>query len=190
MTKAEIRQEMLQRRRAMSAEDKQLWDRQIFQRAHKDRSFQVADRVHVFRSSSEEIDTWPFIEYAWGIGKEVYCPRVVGDAQLKHVRVRRSTTWSVGAFGILEPIAEDPTDILSEDDLGTLDAVIVPLLAFDARLHRLGYGKGFYDAFLASTSARRIGIGYEFQKVSALPEESHDQVLDAVATNERWYQGR
>ena len=190
MTKAEIRRDMVERRRSITAEEKQLWDRQIFQRAHKDKAFQLARRVHVFRSTAEEIDTWPFIEYAWGIGNEVYCPRVTTEGTLKHIRVRRSTQWVEGAYGILEPIADSPSDILADTELATLDAVIVPLLAFDSSGHRLGYGKGFYDGFLASTPARRIGIAYEFQRMSALPAEPHDQPLDIIATNERWYQGR
>lgn len=187
MTKTEIRREMQERRRAIGSDDKLLWDRQIFQRAHKDRAFQIAERVHVFRSTPEEIDTWPFIEYAWGIGADVYCPRVTAGGQLEHVRVRRSSQWVEGGFGILEPIAESNADILSIKELDTLGAVVVPLLAFDRTGHRVGYGKGMYDGFLAATSARRIGIGYEFQRVASLPTEDHDQPLHAIATNERWY---
>ena len=177
-------------RRSILPDDKALWDRQIFQRAHKDRAFQLATRVHVYRSTPEEIDTWPFIEYAWGIGKDVICPRVAPDGTLHHVRVDRSTTWREGSFGILEPEPAQDTDVLSVAEIRTIDAVIVPLLAFDAAGHRLGYGKGYYDRFLQHCTGRRIGIAYEFQRVPLVPTDPHDVPLDVIATNERWYQGR
>ncbi len=190
MTKSEIRTQMREKRRSIAPDDKALWDRQIFQRAHKERAFQVAKRVHVFRSTPEEIDTWPFIEYAWGIGKEVVSPRVDPDGTLRHVRIGRATEWTEGPFGILEPEPSHPRDVLVDEDVRTIDAVIVPLLAFDAKGHRLGYGKGYYDGFLSRCQGRRIGIAYEFQRIPLVPTEPHDVQLDVVATNERWYQAR
>ena len=72
-------------------------------------------------------------------------------ADLRHIRVHRTTTWKTGSFGIQEPSPLREEDVLASADLDTLDAVIVPILAFDPQGHRLGYGKGYYDRFLAST---------------------------------------
>lgn len=64
------------------------------------------------------------------------------------------------------------------------DVVIVPLLAFDDTLHRLGFGGGWYDRFLASQSiALKIGLAYESQYAAMLPVESHDIPLDLVVTD-------
>ncbi len=66
------------------------------------------------------------------------------------------------------------------------DALIVPLVAFDAALNRLGYGGGFYDRTLARLRARRptraIGFAYAAQQADSLPVEPTDEPLDAVAT--------
>lgn len=63
------------------------------------------------------------------------------------------------------------------------DVVLVPLLAFDARGHRLGYGGGYYDRTLAGLPTRfAIGCGYAAQQVETVPTGPHDIPLDAVAT--------
>jgi 5-formyltetrahydrofolate cyclo-ligase len=83
-----------------------------------------------------------------------------------------------GRYGIAVPPESEAT---IEPDI-----VLVPLLAFDRRYCRLGYGGGFYDRTLAELRARRpilaIGLAYALQEVPILPAASFDQPLDAVAT--------
>lgn len=68
------------------------------------------------------------------------------------------------------------------------DAIIVPMLGFDASLHRLGYGGGYYDKFLAEQSgAKKIGVCYELGKVDQLPSEPHDVALDIIITESHTY---
>lgn len=63
------------------------------------------------------------------------------------------------------------------------DALIVPLVAFDANLFRLGYGGGFYDRTLAGLpGAYALGLAYADQRAESLPLEPTDHPLDAVAT--------
>ncbi|MBS7741091.1 MULTISPECIES: 5-formyltetrahydrofolate cyclo-ligase [unclassified Chelatococcus] len=64
--------------------------------------------------------------------------------------------------------------------------LLVPLVAFDRRGYRLGYGRGFYDRVVARLKAAgplaTIGLAYAMQEVPAVPTEPHDQPLDYVAT--------
>ena len=64
------------------------------------------------------------------------------------------------------------------------DFLLVPLLAFDRRGHRLGYGAGFYDRTLAALPAGRyaLGVAYAAQEVPEVPAGPTDVALDAVAT--------
>ena len=84
-----------------------------------------------------------------------------------------------GAFGTLIPA--DGAWIEPE-------VLIVPLLAFDARGYRLGYGGGFYDRTLQGLRAKRttVAIGYAFaaQQVAEVPTDHHDQRLDAIVTEQ------
>ncbi|WP_298213709.1 5-formyltetrahydrofolate cyclo-ligase [Acidocella sp.] len=70
-----------------------------------------------------------------------------------------------------------------EGEALTPEVLLVPLLAFDARGHRLGYGGGYYDRSLAALPrALAIGCAYAAQEVAELPAEPTDMPLDAVAT--------
>jgi 5-formyltetrahydrofolate cyclo-ligase len=81
-----------------------------------------------------------------------------------------------GAYGIPEPHADWP--------VVQPRVLLVPLLAFDAHGHRLGYGGGFYDRTIANLGEplRTIGVAYAGQEVDVLPREPHDYPLDAVVT--------
>lgn len=83
-----------------------------------------------------------------------------------------------GRFGIREPAA---------DAAAVVPAVLfVPLLAFDRRGHRLGYGAGYYDRTLAGLRAcgavLAVGVGFAAQEVDAVPHGPYDQPLDWVVT--------
>lgn len=66
------------------------------------------------------------------------------------------------------------------------DALLMPLVAFDTTLARLGQGGGHYDRWCAAHPAtRRIGMGWTVQQVDAVPTDSHDMPLDAVITEQQ-----
>jgi hypothetical protein len=63
------------------------------------------------------------------------------------------------------------------------DLVIVPVLGFDRRGFRLGYGGGYYDRFLAKNNCKQvIGLAYSFSELDTFPNEPHDQKLDKIIT--------
>lgn len=85
-----------------------------------------------------------------------------------------------GAHGTMEP---------EDSGLTTPTTLWIPLLAFDRRGHRLGYGGGYYDATLAflrriHPALYTVGIGFAFQEVECLPSEAHDVMLDMIVTDQ------
>lgn len=188
MKKSDARTEALRRRRAIDADRRQLLDMLVFERAHKFRPFQLADVVHVFRSTDDEIRTLPFIEYAWGIGKSVFVPVSDPSTQtLRHVQIDRQTVWTAGAYGILEPVITPDSNVVGASFFGSNAAIVVPVVAFDGSRRRVGYGKGYYDKFLSESAAPTVGIAYECQKFPRIEFEEHDVVLTAIATDHTWY---
>jgi 5-formyltetrahydrofolate cyclo-ligase len=80
-------------------------------------------------------------------------------------------------FGMLEPAANQPVV-----EPATIDVVLVPGVAFDWHGGRLGFGGGYYDRFLPTTPAVRVGIAFDECVADALPCGEHDQHMDWVAT--------
>ncbi len=121
-----------------------------------------------------EIDVRALLVALVGRGHRVGLPVTPArGAGLSFRRWRPGAGLRAGRFGTLEPVTEEavvPTVLL------------VPLLAFDRRGRRLGYGGGYYDRTLADTGALGIGCGFAVQEVDRVPTETHDCVLDAVAT--------
>ena len=104
-----------------------------------------------------------------------------GSRILQFARWTDQSEMTSGKFDILEP---------AEKGYITPDIVLVPLLAFDRKGHRLGYGGGYYDATLAALRAEHtiiaVGLAYAQQAcLFNLPTEPHDQKLDWVITPER-----
>lgn len=108
------------------------------------------------------------------------CLPTVTEAELilKFLKWTPEDVMVKGPHGILEPMGGE---VLQPDVL------IVPLVAFDRRGYRLGYGGGYYDATIAHLRAQNpalqtIGVGYSFQEVAELPHEEHDMALDIIVT--------
>jgi len=113
--------------------------------------------IHCFLPihSKGEINTTPIIQYCWKNNINVVVPvSNFEDGTLKNAEFRSHTKTKQTKNNITEPI--DP--IWKNND--NIDIVITPLLAFDPKGYRVGYGKGFYDRFFASLhkDAKRIGI--------------------------------
>jgi 5-formyltetrahydrofolate cyclo-ligase len=128
-----------------------------------------------YHALPDEADPALLLERLVELGCHVAYPRVVGKgAALEFHRVPDGEVLAPGAFGIHEPMDTWPR--------ATPQLLLVPLLAFDAAGHRLGYGGGFYDRTIALLRVPAIGIAYAGQQVPALPADDHDMVLDAVLT--------
>jgi 5-formyltetrahydrofolate cyclo-ligase len=136
--------------------------------------------VSGFWSIRSEIDVRPLMQaLAAATGADLAMPVVVARGRpLLFRRWQAGMALVAGPFGTVHP-AE------SESALAP-DLVLVPLLAFDRRRHRLGYGAGFYDRTLAGLRAggpvTAVGIAYAAQEVDAVPVGDHDQLLDLVLT--------
>ncbi len=105
---------------------------------------------------------------------------------LKFAKWEKDAPLREGAYKIHEPMVNEKTEWLEPD------IVVVPLIAFDRKGHRLGYGAGHYDATLDDLRQKKdvlsVGIAFAEQLVLfPLPAEDHDQPLDLVITPERVY---
>lgn len=130
-----------------------------------------------YHALPEEADPAALLERLVELGCHIAFPRVAARGQpLEFHRVPDGEMLAPGVFGIHEPLDHWPRV--------TPDILLVPLLAFDASGHRLGYGGGFYDRTLEKLAVPAIGIAYAGQEAASLPHEAHDRTLDMVLTEQ------
>jgi 5-formyltetrahydrofolate cyclo-ligase len=127
----------------------------------------------------DEIDPLPAMLALSGLGYRVAAPVI--EARGRPLAFRSWTpggTTVTGPFGVPVPAAGETVEP---------DVLLVPMLAFDRRGHRLGYGGGFYDRTIAGLRARReiaaIGFAYADQEMPEVPDSEHDMRLDAIVTD-------
>lgn len=162
MTKADLRREALARRHALSEAEVAQRSAALWQQLSA--QFPVAEWLwlHVFLPipRQHEPDTWALIRQLWQErpALQLAVPVVQPDGQtLRHFHLTPTTQLVENRWSIPEPVGA--AEVLPQQ----LDAVMIPLLAFDEQGHRVGYGKGFYDRFLAvcRPDVLRIGVSLE-----------------------------
>lgn len=134
--------------------------------------------VAAFWPLGRELDTRPLFAALTTLGVACCLPRMTAKGQpLAFHRYRPGDTLLEGAMRVLEPLAEAP--------VCCPDCVVVPLLAFDRRGVRLGYGGGFYDRTLAQLGADvpALGLAFAAQEVPSLPAGPSDVRLRTVVTD-------
>lgn len=130
----------------------------------------------IYASVGDELPTGPILDALNAQGRVALFPRC-RRRLLEFAPAERFEELADGRYGVPEPtgpaVALEPGDV-----------VVVPGLAFDGDGGRLGRGGGYYDrTFPPGTRAPfLVGIGFDFQRVEAVPAGAHDRRLDAVVT--------
>ncbi|HEV2393034.1 MAG TPA: 5-formyltetrahydrofolate cyclo-ligase [Verrucomicrobiae bacterium] len=142
-----------------------------------------AKSILFFAPTPEELDVWPLLRDALAAGKTAALPRFMpATGRYAACPVQDpGVDVTPGHLGIREPIARCAATLLTQ-----LDLILVPGIAFDPHLHRLGRGKGFYDRLLAELQGRTCGVAFDQQIVAEVPVEAHDRRLDCLFTPTRW----
>jgi 5-formyltetrahydrofolate cyclo-ligase len=180
-SKADLRRAALARRLALNAGE--VARRSDKLRENLFRQFPVTrwKWLHLFLplQNRNEPDTWVFVTWAWGekLPLRLATPVVQPDGvSLKHYELRADTQLTKNRWGITEPIPDPVTAPAVSPDV--LDAVLVPLLAVDRNGHRIGYGGGFYDRFLAQCRP-----GTQFIGLNLLDEAPVRRIADVLPTD-------
>lgn len=185
MTKAQIRKTFIEKRQALSEGEFIQRNQQICDRFFTGVDLSFISVLHTFLpiEKQKEVNTWLIIDR---VRREfsnvrISVPRInnqtstIESFYFEGLHQLEKNTWD-----IMEPKQGIPTPIEK------VDIVLVPLLAFDKKGNRVGYGRGFYDKFLATCDpkTRKIGLSL-FPAVESVDDPSqYDVPLDAVITPE------
>lgn len=174
MDKKELRRTIRERKRAMTEEEIVSRSEALGVLFAQSEAYKAAKTIYGYLPYNQEVRTVPMLEQALKDGKRVAVPKVYGD-EMKFLYLDDLTKVEKGYAGIPEPIADEPV----ADDETAL--VLMPGLAFDPQGHRIGYGGGFYDKFLAAEPNHpTLALCYEFQMLPELHTEEHDIPVDTV----------
>ena len=174
MDKKELRRSIRERKRAMTEEEIVSRSEKLGVLFAQSEAYKNAKTIYGYLPYNQEVRTVPMLEQALKDGKKVAVPKVYGE-EMKFLYLDDLTKVEKGYAGIPEPIADGPV----ADDKTAL--VLMPGLAFDPQGHRIGYGGGFYDKFLAAEPNHpTLALCYEFQMLPKLDTEEHDIPVDTV----------
>ena len=174
MNKQELRRTIRERKCAMTEEEIVERSNALAEKFYNTPAYQAASTIYGYLPYNQEVRTIPMLQRALDDGKRVAVPKVYGE-EMRFIYLEDLTQVSKGYSGIPEPIADAPV----ADDKRAL--VLMPGLAFDPQGHRIGYGGGFYDRFLAQEPHHpTLALCYEFQMQAHLDTEEFDIPVDTV----------
>ncbi len=181
-TKETIRKRMIDVRRNIPMFEKREADRRIAEVLVRKKPWRDAAMVCLYVSLPAEVDTRALIDESFRQGKMVVVPKVRRDEGIVLHRIDSVYDLRPGPMHNLEPLETCP--VVGKNEIGLF---IIPLLAFDRSLYRLGWGGGMYDRLLSGVRAPKIGLAFDAQSVDVLPHDNHDIPLDMVITEAETY---
>jgi 5-formyltetrahydrofolate cyclo-ligase len=186
-SKARLRQQLRQRRQALTHSQQQNAARQLCTRFTRLSCFRQSQYLALYCANDGEIDLQQLLHAAWRARKHTFLPVITGVGQMEFRRYRAGEKLTVNRYGIAEPRASREVIAALE-----LDLIITPLVGFDRGGHRLGMGGGYYDRALERSSRRSnkpllIGAAHSFQELEEVPTNSWDKRLQGVVTEQAYY---
>ncbi|MCM1216590.1 MAG: 5-formyltetrahydrofolate cyclo-ligase [Lachnospiraceae bacterium] len=173
-TKSRIRSRILKIRNALTEEERKHAACLLTERILEHQWYCLSDMILCYADYGSEISTRELILKALAGGKKVFLPRVEGES-MTFYRIHDLTALAQGYKGISEPRGD--TEKYCGGGQAERTLLLMPGVAFDRNRNRIGYGKGFYDRFLAEhpeLQQRSIAVGYQCQLVEELPAEETD----------------
>ena len=124
-----------------------------------------------------EIDDLEILNYFTKNGSTISLPKIKKKSQMEFYKWDKNDPLLINKYGIPEP--ESTNKVYP-------DILFVPLVAFDKKFNRLGYGGGFYDRYIQKMSkvkkVLKVGVAFSFQKLKTIPVTKHDKKLDIIIT--------
>ncbi|MFI5263257.1 MAG: 5-formyltetrahydrofolate cyclo-ligase [Candidatus Kapaibacterium sp.] len=177
--RSELRKKALELRDGIPADIRDAYSQLIRKKTVEFLESISARFVHSYIGFRSEVVTKGIIEDLLERGINLVVP-VVRQEKMVHSLLEDLDQLCPGNFGVPEPVN------VKEISLTGLDAVIIPVVAFDGFGMRLGYGKGYYDRFLTElpSKVRRIGLAFSNQEMDIIPIMSHDQLMNITITEQ------
>jgi len=176
--KPTLRQTYQSKRLKLQSEEVNIYTAKIITNLKKIPQVMAASRLLVFYPIQNEPNLIEYYQQLLIAKKHLIFPKTTQKGLIPYKIDKLSDLQPSPPYNIPEPSHHKAKKI----DIEKIDLVFVPGLVFDKRGHRIGFGKGHYDHFLAQISAPKIGICFDFQIIDNIPEEAHDEIVDIIVT--------
>lgn len=168
MTKEKIRKSMLIKRFAINKKDKKKLDLEAVNLIKRHKYYRSAKKIGIYHPIKNELDITKLLEE----NKAFYLPRVVG-LKMDYIHATIKTKLKMSKLRILEPE--------HKLEKGTPELLIVPALAVDNRLNRVGYGKGFFDRYIKNNpQTKTLALVIDFQVLKSVPKNNNDMKVHDI----------
>ncbi|MFN3850899.1 MAG: 5-formyltetrahydrofolate cyclo-ligase [Spirosomataceae bacterium] len=189
MTKAEIRTKFKTERQNLTPAQIRSASQKIHDWLFQSLPIHSYANIHIFLPIKEqnEIDTWLIIStLQTDFSTNIIIPKSHKNGTLTNYRFTIRTQFEINQWGISEPVHNEQLLVKSEE----IDMVLIPLLAFDKKGYRVGYGKGFYDRFLADCRPDVVKVGLSvFEPIDEIADlNEFDIKMDFCITPNRVWQ--
>ena len=176
MNKSEIRKKILRIRKQESSKNLKINFEDITEILKKNKiTFRLIGGYYPY---NYEVDSMPILEEFQRKNFKISLPKIKKNFQMDFFPWSTKDPLSINEYGIPEPT----TDKVIHPCI-----LLVPLVAFDKDLNRIGYGGGFYDRYIKKIRKNKkiitIGLAFSFQKVKKIPIKKYDIKLDFIITN-------
>ena len=186
MQKQDLRKEYLQKRKALTEAEVEGFSRKIHDWFFRSIPVHAYATIHTFLpiKRNNEIDTWLIINTLQkDFATDIVIPKSHDDGTMSHYLLTKDTVFEENKWKIPEP---SPVGTL-QFSVSQIDLVLIPLLCFDKKGYRVGYGKGYYDRFLAECRPDVMKIGLSiFEPVDEISDVNEfDVKMDYCITPNR-----
>lgn len=144
--------------------------------------YKNAETLLLYYSVGSEVSTLEIFKKALGAGKRVAFPFCCEEGIMEFYLVSGENDLESGRYNI-----RAPKKVCEKFSFSSNALCVVPGLSFDKKGYRLGYGKGYYDRFLAKFSGKTVGLCYEDLISEELPVDSYDKKVDFLITDKKTY---
>ena len=176
MNKSEIRKKILKVRKLKASKKLEVSFKYILKILKKYKN--VNKVVGGYYPYNHEINTIKILEKFSKQKYQISLPKIKKNSQMNFFCWSINDPLSINKYGIPEPVS---------NKIIYPSILLVPLVAFDKNLNRLGYGGGFYDRYIRKIKKNKkiisIGLAYSFQKIKKVPINRYDIKLDYVVTD-------
>ena len=178
--KSELREEYLNKRRAIPADLKRELDKKICANILNSVSYKYYDTVLLFAALPDEPDLSAVAVKALADGKRVAYPRCIpGSRDMRFHYITGLSQLIRGSYNISEPDEAYP---VFDTDSPSCSLCCVPAVAVDGQGYRVGYGGGYYDRFLSVYNGASAAVVYSDFIIQSVPHGKYDKKADMIIT--------